>query len=139
MGFVKYAGAGKLHIAGVEWKDDSFALEDIPAVLTTCGEKTLLNLREEADEGQAKEYYIFGLYTLSDDDTLIFWLPDVDAFERAIDDGLLAGDIDKGSKSKTIVLTPEKSDVNEFIKNHDVKDLFVLDEPMIYRRVKDLN
>jgi hypothetical protein len=135
IGHIKYLGNGRLRIAGGEWKENRFDLEEMDVILTKCGNKQFVNFHDQEEVNENESDYLFGYCAFIGDDYFLVWLPKTDAFEKAVNDGKIKGKVVKEKSSKSIYLeeTPEK--ICRFLQSQPVELLFDLEDPMIYRRI----
>lgn len=134
--YVKYLKNGELRLAGIEWKEKNFKLEEMTVILTKCGERNFINFRDLEILGENDSDYLFGCYCSITENLLTVWAPKINAFEEAINSEKIKGKITKGKHSTTIHIKEPQESLCDFIKNNDISKLFDLENPAIYKRIK---
>ncbi len=132
--YMKYTKNGELRIAGVEWKETNFKLEEMTVILTKCGEKNFVNLLDLEISEKKDSDYLFAYYSFISENSIAVWKPKVDAFEKAINNGEIRGEIIKEKHSTSINITEHKESLCNFIKTKDMGELFDLENPTIYNK-----
>ncbi|RPI77110.1 MAG: hypothetical protein EHM45_10375 [Desulfobacteraceae bacterium] len=138
VGYVKYMGNGQLRIAGLEWKDNHFKLTEMNGTLTECGNNRFINIQDEDSDSNKELDYLFGYYKFVDDIYLTIWLPKKEVFEQAIIKGLLKGKVTSDKYGTSVFLTDSSENICLFLKKHKIEELFKLEDPMIYRRIRKI-
>jgi hypothetical protein len=131
--YMKYLGKGELRIAGVEWKENKFELQELTIILTTCGDRKFVNVLDPVIE--EKNDLLFAYYSFITEKTLAVWEPKVDAFEKAINEGKINGKIHKDKSSTTVSINESQESLCEFINKRDIGELFDLEDPRLYRKI----
>ena len=84
--YMKYLKEGELRIAGVEWQENKFKLQELTIILTKCGDREFVNVLDPIIE--EKNDLLFACYSFITKKTLAVWEPKVDAFEKAAEKNL---------------------------------------------------
>ncbi len=133
--YMKYLKNGELHIAGIGWEENKFVLEEGTgiSILTKCGDKIFVNYKES----ETTEYFEFFYCSFIAENNLAVWWPKKDDFEKAINEGVIKGEIKKYEYSRFIRINELPKSFCDFIKNKKIEELFDLEEPlMVLRRIK---
>ena len=131
--YMKYVGKGDLRIAGVEWKENKFELQELTIILTECSDRKFVNVLDPIIEG--KNDLLFAYYSFITEKTLAVWEPKIDAFEKAINEGKINGKIHKDKSSTTVSINESPESLCDFIKERDIGELFDLEDPRLYRKI----
>jgi len=126
---------GVIHFAGVSWQEDHFGLERGEATVSEGVDLNLLSIRVQ-EKGEWLEGYIFAQFRITDRGDLLLWLPEVDAFADAVDDGRLEGIVERGKYGTDVSITANPEDLHAFINDPARPHLFNLTDPIILRRVE---
>ncbi|MCU0599816.1 MAG: hypothetical protein MUE70_11245 [Desulfobacterales bacterium] len=152
LAYIKCLNNGDLLTASVSWKDEGFQLEKTRFILSKCNEKNFINFPESEIFDEDNSKFVFCCYSFVSDNTLIVWMPRINAFAEAIGSGQLKGNVtesekkpvkentDTTSNNKLSVVIEEPSDsLCNFIKEKGVTTLFDLENPIVYKKIKKLN
>ena len=131
--YMKYLNEGELRIAGVEWKENKFDLQELTIILTKCGDREFVNVLDPIIE--EKSDLLFACYSFITEKTLAVWEPKVDAFEKAVREGKIKGKISKDKSSTTVSINESNESLCDFIKKRAIGELFDLEDPRIYRKI----
>lgn len=138
IGYIKYLGNGQLRIAGAEWERDHFKFSEMTVTLTECGNNRFVNVHDEESVSDKDMDYLFGYCKFVDETYFMVWLPKTELFDQAIAKGSLKGKILQDKNSKTISLTDSSENICLFLKKYKIEELFKLEDPMIYRRIRKI-
>jgi hypothetical protein len=128
-----FADDGTLHVAGINWKDGQFVLNQMRCYVTVVADQKYLSLGYK-DDGEEKESFQFCRYRFSPEGHLILQLPDVDAVASAVEAGKLEGTVKKEQHSTTVSLTSPPEAVLQYVK--ETPDVFVKDEKLTLKKLK---
>jgi hypothetical protein len=119
---------GRLSYAVTEWKDDqgAFVLESGDGTLTSIGNRVFFNYVENR-EGERPTHSFLLLRAI--DGQLIVWLPNVDEFQKLVEEKVLVGDLEEGSQATNVVLTGTSEEIATAFENLDLAKLFDWSEP----------
>jgi hypothetical protein len=125
---------GKLAWAGLSWddKEQQFKIETARVVITRAGSLMFAALPTDSDD-----HYMLTLCKLQDKDTVSFYWPAVDIFEKGVADHELEGTVKQGEHDKTVNIDASSEKVLEFITRTGVDKCFVdtAEDRMVYKRV----
>jgi len=136
--YIKYSGEGRLQIANVEWQDDKFRLKIMEGILTQCGDRKFVNFPDPETSGENRTDYIFAYYSFVGDNLLAVWMPKINVFEKAVSDGEIRGKVIEGKYSTSVQIDESEESLCRFIQSRNTEELFDLEEPLVYRRIKKL-
>ncbi len=112
---------GLLQVYMVELKNDGDVdLSEFSGHTSEVGQGKYFNLKGELSESEP-EGYIFVKYRI-DRDEMSFSLPELDAVEKAIEEGKLAGEVAKGQFLNDVHITDKPENIRKFFT--ETKDLF---------------
>ncbi len=131
---VRFAKDGVGRIAGTRWEDDSFRLARGEMIVTEGRKHNFVSVRMEDEDGTMPDGYGFLQYTFVNDNDLVLWGPNVEAFEEAIQQKALQGDITK-SQTTSVTVTSTPKEILAFIDDPERTDLFKYSEPVVLRKV----
>jgi hypothetical protein len=132
--FMRFDDGGMGHFAGVDWKEGKFRLDEGEFTVSKGAEKGFLSARV-MENGKWSEGYYVAQYRFTDEGDLILWLPDVGAFADVVDKGKLDGVVEKGTQSRSVVITSPPEKVLAFLNDPVNGTLFDYREPMIIKRL----
>lgn len=152
LAYIKSLKNGDLLTASVSWKDEDFILEKTRFILSKCGEKNFINLPDSEIIDENNREFVFCYYLFISDNTLIVWMPHINAFAEAIRSGRLKGTVTETQKKPveentattsnnqlSVVIEEPSDSLCNFIAAKEITTLFDLENPMIYKRIKKLN
>lgn len=125
-------GIGRL--AGLDWRDDRFAVEEGELVVSKGAERSYLSVRM-TENGKWLDGYYLVQYRFTGQEDLILWLPNVAAFAEAVTKGRLAGVVEKGSRAGSVVITSPPDKVLAFLNDPANGSLFDYREPMVVKKL----
>jgi len=131
---VKFASNGVARIAGTEWKDDHFRLVQGEMIVTEGKENKYISIRF-GEDGDWTNRYFFLRYTFTDRGDLVVWMPNTDAFEKAVETNALQGVVTKQRDSKNINVTNTPATLLDFMDDPERRDLFEYRKPIVLRRI----
>ena len=131
---VKFASNGVAKVAGVEWGSNDFHIVHGEMIVTEGEEHNFLSIRFQ-EEGKWMDDYFFLPYTFTDQDDLILWAPDADAFKDLIEKKKLQGVVEKGKYSTNITITNAPTSLFKIINNPEDMKLFEYREPIVLRKI----
>ncbi|MBS1198523.1 MAG: hypothetical protein H6R18_2308 [Proteobacteria bacterium] len=113
--------------------DDKGALksESYQASATTLAGKDYLSIR--LSEKDRVFYYIWK-FRIAENGTLTFWAPDHKFMEKAVNQGLIAGEAHAGKFITVVKLSADQQALQRFIAEHDAK--IFSDESSTLKRLK---
>jgi hypothetical protein len=121
---------GVLTFAVTEWKEDQgqFVLETGEGRLKMIGDLVIFNYLEN-DENETSPYSF--LLIRAQDGQLVAWLPDVEAFRALVEEQVLAGNVDEGPHSASVMLTGLSEEIAKVLEDFDCAKLFDWSEPAV--------
>jgi hypothetical protein len=132
---VKHVGQNELRVATVDWDEDQFKIEQAAVFLGEDEERLYANL-VELDELEEAPNYAIAAVIAADDDYLLLVGPNVDAFEKAIAAGALAGTVERQQYTTEVQLTSSAEQLNKFVDPALAGSQFELDAPLVLHRVQ---
>jgi|GEM_PF-4794064 len=132
---IKQLEAGKLKIAGMEWKEDHFEVNELDGQLRVDDELHYLNLIIK-DEKTGKQSFAFLRLLKVDDEYLVFCAADAHEFEKAIAAGDLEGTVKQEHRTINVTLTSTTEQINAYVTPERANTLFSVDEPGVLRRLR---
>jgi len=122
--------AGRLTYAVTEWKEDqgAFAIETGDGILTSIGDRVFFNYVENQDADRPTHGF---LLLRAMDGQLAVWLPDVDEFQKLVEENVLIGDLEEDSQASNVVLTGSSEEIATALENLDLAGLFDWSEPAV--------
>lgn len=134
---VKFDDDGIAQIAALEWKGDHFELETMEMTVAEKGEYKFISLRAKEDGQWVKNYY-FAQYKFTEQGDLIVWPPDSKAFENAIKEKLIHGEIKPGKYSTEVNISSDANSLLKLISGSKNSELFDYQTPIILRKIANL-
>jgi len=131
---VRFGSNGIAQIAWLDWADNEFQIVRAEMIVTEGDENNFLSFRMEED-GKWTNTYVFCQYSFSDNGELIVWNPNTETFEKAIEKGLLQGEVESGITGTTIAITNAPGKLLEFINDPENLKLFEYRKPVILRKI----
>jgi hypothetical protein len=126
---------GRLAFASARWddKEQRFKMESGQFVLTRAGA-----LMFAAIPNNSGDRYTLALCKLEGKETVSFYAPAVDVFEKCVREHDLEGYVKQGENHKTVSIDASAENVLEFINRTGVEKCFVDtdEDKLVYRRVK---
>jgi hypothetical protein len=105
-------------------------------LIITRGEKrNYLSVRLQ-EEGEWQNRYYLIQYKFTDEGDLLLLFPNEDVFAKAVQDGLLQGEVKTEGHSDDIFITDTPEKILRFIENPGPLQLFNTGEPLILKKVK---
>jgi len=133
--FIRFAASGVARLAGLDWQDDRFQMVQGEMIITRGKEGNYLSVRFE-EEGKWQNRYYLVQYKFTDQGDLLLWFPDEDVFAKAVEDGLLAGEVKPEAHRDDIFITDAPEKVLHFLDNPGPLRLFNTDQPLILKKIK---
>lgn len=134
---VRYAGEGRVVIAGVEWKEDGFELETLEGVLTTHEGVRYIHFPEYHEEpsppGEPERYTFWRLVLAQE--AIVVISPNHELFARALERGELAGTVERSYGLGTNRIEGDKAAVDDFIAKDAAGAQFYLEDPVVFTRL----
>jgi hypothetical protein len=131
---LRFTSKGIGCIAGLDWKDDHFRIEEGEVIVSNVGEKSYFSARFRND-AQWEDRYYFVRYRLTAQGDLLLWPPVVSSFEHAVKAGALAGTVEKGAWGTRVTVTSAPEEILKFLSEQGTGELFEYDDPTILRRI----
>jgi hypothetical protein len=151
---IKNVGDGELIVAGLEWKDGAFKLNELRVVVTRHQDANFVQMIADDDEegngaddtadADASEdtepgdepWLVLGLLSSPNEDTLVLNSPRFDRFKQAVQADQLEGQIE--GDGNTVWIRGDKAALDGFVQPDRLHELFQLDDPGVLIRVGDL-
>ena len=131
---VKFTGSGIARIAGLEWEEDQFIITHGEMIVSEGDEHNFLSVRFQ-ENGKWMDDYFFLPYKFTEQGDIVLWLPNEDAFEKAINKKQLHGIINEEQYSTNITITNTSEKLFNFINDPDNLKLFEYREPIILYKI----
>jgi hypothetical protein len=136
--WVRHIDGNEVRIATVEWNkaESRFELEEAKALLTQDDDRQFINLAElhPAEESPG---YNFARVTGLDDRSIVLIFPRVDAFAKAVEEGVLKGAIKQQPSGKTVQLESTTEQLNSFVDPDKVGEQFDAESAFPLQRVQE--
>jgi hypothetical protein len=133
--FIRFAASGVAHLAGLDWKDDQFQMVQGELIIIRGEKGNYLSVRLQ-EEGEWQNRYYLIQYEFTDEGDLLLWFPNEDVFAKAVEDGLLQGEVKTERHRDDIFITDTPEKILRFIENPGPLRLFNTGEPLILKKVK---
>jgi hypothetical protein len=136
--FVQHIDGNEVRIATVEWNkaESRFELEEAKAFLTQDDDRQFINLADlDADEESPGDS--FARVTGLDDRSIVLLFPRVDAFAKAVEEGVLKGAIKQQPNGKTVQLESTTEQLNSFVDPDKVGEQFDAESAFPLQRVQE--
>lgn len=131
---LRFSSKGIGCLAGLDWRDDHFQLDEGDLIVTKSGDKKYFSVRFR-ENGKWQEWYYFVRYQLTEWDDLIIWPPVVGSFENAVASGVLQGTVEKGTGGTRVTMTSSPEKLLDFLDGQGDGLLFHYEEPIVLRRL----
>jgi len=133
--FIRFAANGVARLAGLDWQNDRFQMLQGEMIITRGKKGNYISVRFE-EEGKWQNRYYLIQYEFTDQGDLLLWFPNEDVFAKAVEDGLLAGEVKPEAHHDDIFITDAPEKVLHFIENPGPLRLFNTDQPLILKKIK---
>jgi len=141
---IRFSDSGKGRLGALEWDEDHFGLIEWEIVATASGDGGFVSMRTQ-DEAELStndpgdpESYVFARFTLTPLGDLVLWAPDPTAFATAVDDGLLMGSVTDDREDPWVEIESPPDSVLAFLEDPANDDLFILESPLVLKRLPTL-
>jgi hypothetical protein len=131
---LRFASNGIGTIAGLDWKDDHFRIEEGELIASNAGEKNYFSARFRNNEKWEDRYY-FVRYRLTAQGDLLLWPPVVSTFEQAVKAGSLAGTVEKGAWGTRVIVTSDPEKLLKYLSEQGTGGLFDYEDPTVLKRI----
>ena len=131
---LRFASNGIGCIAGLDWKDDHFRIEEGELIVSNAGEKNYFSARFRNNAKWENRYY-FVRYRLTSQGDLLLWPPVVSTFEQAVKAGSLAGTVEKGAWGTRVIVTSDSEKLLKFLSDQGTGVLFEYEDPTVLKRI----
>lgn len=131
---LRFGADGIGRLAGLEWRDDRFIVNEGELVVSRGAERSFLSVRL-TENGSWLEGYYFVQYRFTGQGDLVLWLPDAAAFADAVAKGKLAGTVEKGSNAGSVAIASPPEKLLAFLTDPANGSLFDYREPMIVKKL----
>jgi hypothetical protein len=132
--YLRFGEDGVGRFAGVDWKQGRFQLDEGEIIVTKGPVRSFLSARIK-ENGTWEQHYYFAEYLFADSGDLVLWLPNVRAFADAVAKGKLAGVVEKGKHTQSVMLTSPPEKLLAFLSDPANSMVFDYREPMILRKL----
>jgi hypothetical protein len=133
--FIRFAANGVARLAGLDWKDDQFQMVQGEMIITRGKKNNYISVRFQ-EEGKWQARYYLLQYEFTDRGDLLLWFPNEDVFAKAVEDGMLQGEVKTEPYRDDIFITDSPEKVLRFIENPGPLRLFNTGEPLILKKIK---
>lgn len=149
---IKHLESGDLLVAGLEWDDDRFKLNQFHVVVTSHhGSRFVHKIVDESDEldlgpagntagegaGANELYLLMGMLSSPDDDSIVLHGPTFERFKQALDAGEITGRVDDDGNE--LHIRGEKASLDALVDPERLHELFELLQPGVMTRVGELD
>ncbi len=132
---LRHLDKNELRLGWVQWEEKKFKMAELSVFVTTDDGQQYLNVFAKEVEQDEGHYSIFRLVN-DDKNLMVLTLPNVDVFEKAVNDGELAGKVEKKRNTKHVTLNSSKQEIDDFVHPDQVAQQFEIDPSLILRRIK---
>lgn len=155
---VKHTEGANLVMAGLEWEDGEFEIQQMDMVVTGLGDARFLQIvmdedddedeNENMDDGddgdddddeaddEERPWMVLGIITSNEGHAVVISAPDFDRFAKALEDGVIEGELN--DDGNTLHIHGEKAALDALITPDRLHELFELQEPIVITRISDL-
>ncbi|MEZ6192824.1 MAG: hypothetical protein R3C45_16240 [Phycisphaerales bacterium] len=142
---IKHLDGADLLVAGLEWDEDTFKLNQHHVVVTIHHDTrfAMMAAEDEEDGGAApagadgeKPWLLLGMVAASGDDALVLYAPDFDRFKRAFDEGKIQGELSEDGN--TLHIKGDKASLDALVNPDTLHELFEMQNPGVMQRVGKL-
>lgn len=131
---LRFASNGIGCIAGLDWKDDHFRIDEGELIVSNAGEKSYFSARFRNNEKWEDRYY-FVRYRLTSQGDLLLWPPVVSTFEQAVKAGSLAGTVEKGAWGTRVIVTSDPEKLLKYLSEQGTGVQFDYEDPTVLKRI----
>ena len=131
---VKFASNGVARIAGLEWKDGQFHVNQGEAIVTQGKQHNFLSVRYKESDGRWEGYYFLS-YKFTDQGDLILWPPVPEVFAKMVKRKELQGIVKKGKYTTSVSVTNAPGGLFDIINNPENLELFDYREPLVLKKI----
>jgi len=131
---LRFASNGVGCIAGLDWQDDHFRIEEGELIVSNAEDKNYFSARFR-DKGEWEDRYYFVRYRLTAQGDLLLWPPNVSAFEKAVESGALAGTVKKGAWGTRVTVSSAPETILKYLTEQGTGELFEYEDPTVLKRL----
>lgn len=132
--FVQRISGHELKVASVDWEEGRFEMQEATVLFTTDDEVTYVVLLNP-DTPEGKPEFLFCRVLMATESTIVIIPANPDTFQKAVEDGALAGNVKREQYSTITQLTATTEDLNRFVDPKKVGEQFDLDLPIVLKRL----
>lgn len=135
--YVQHLVDNRLKVASVNWSasQSKHQLVEIDCLVTQDEDQVFVNLLSGPAGGDFL-LVSFARVTASDGDQILVASPNVETFAEAVKDGEIAGKVDVDERGTQVSLTPEGSQLDDFVTPSKAAQQFTVEKPLVLRRIK---
>ncbi|MDD2336522.1 MAG: hypothetical protein PHD01_08075 [Geobacteraceae bacterium] len=131
---LRFASNGIGCIAGLDWKDDHFRIEEGEVIVSNVAEKYYFSARFRNNAKWEDRYY-FVRYRLTAEGDLLLWPPVVGTFEHAVNAGALAGTVERGAWGTRVTVSSAPETILKYLTEQCSGELFEYEDPTVLKRL----
>ena len=123
---------GAIRVATLELNRNSSKpeVQELTGLLTEFEGVMYLNLASgEPEPGQSPRYFLLRMHR-QDGPAMVLWRARVSAFADAVGSGELTGETER----EEVRITASKAELGAYLKSHKPEHVFVIEEPMVFKR-----
>ena len=87
------------------------------------------------EEEKKGEGWLLAQYEFASEKDLVIWVPDAYAFEQAVKDGKLKGNVETSTASLHVALTSQSEEILRLIDAKTDLRLFLYESPLVFKKV----
>ena len=143
---IKHLDGANLLVAGLEWDEDTFKMNQHRVVVTGHSDTRFAMMVVEDDEdGEAapakaeggKPWLLLGMVAASGGDALVLYAPDFDRFKQAFDEGKIQGELSEDGN--TLHIKGDKASLDALVTPDMLPELFQMKNPGVMTRIGKLD
>lgn len=146
---IKHLGGADLLVAGLEWDEDTFKLNQHHVVITGHNDARFVMMVVEDEDGHGesggedeqvdpgeKPWLLLGMLSASGDDALVMYGPKFERFKRAFDEGKIQCELSEDGN--TLHIKGDKASLDALVNPDTLSELFQMLEPGVMQRIGKL-
>jgi hypothetical protein len=135
--YVHHLGENRLKVAAINWDStkSKHRVEELDCLVTQDGDQMYVNLLSGPADGNFLPCS-FARIATSEGDQLLITAPQIETFAEAVADGLIAGKVTHDDRGTQVALTPEGSQLDDFVAPSKAAEQFTIEKPLVLRRIK---
>jgi hypothetical protein len=133
---VRHVKNNELRIGSLNWKDGRYVAGEITGFVTSDDGQEYINLLDSEHQASGNEYVFVQVVKNNTNHILLYW-PQVSAFEKAVNNGRLAGDVVRKENSGVeVVLKSDTRQLNAYIHPDEKANQFGVEPSVLLRCIK---